>query len=194
MRNDLPLPTREALVSKQQWQKFEEMEQLSVFLNAYESRLGESLLNIDRDAKGERPDFICQSSDGTRVGIELTEIPHSELQMWDKVFNPDMSWWELLDEAKTAVFKKEAKRSTGAWRHADKQLLVMMLTSHGFEYLGWLSDPENQHGFQQTGFSEIWICDNTTQDAHGASQLIGLFPQDVWGVQNPQDLNSKPFG
>lgn len=194
MRNDLPPPSREDMGSKSELQKFEEKEQLSRFLDVYENVVGERLLNIDHDAKGERPDFICQSSDGTRVGIELTEIPHQVLPMWDKVFNPDMDWCELLEDARTAVFKKEAKRSTGAWRQADRQLLVIMLITHGFDCLGWLSDPENQQGFEDTGFSEIWICDTTTQEAHGASQLIGLFPQDVWGLQNPQDFESKPFG
>ena len=194
LRTDLPPPSREDIGSNRDLQEFEEKEQLSKFLDAYENVVSERLLNIDRDSKGERPDFICQSSDGTRIGIELTEIPHRALPMWDKVFNPDMRWLELLDDARKAVFQKDAKMSNGGWRQADKQILVIMLNSHGFDSLEWLSDHENQQGFVETGFAEIWLCDNTTLQAHGSSQLIGLFPQEVWGLHRPQHFDPKPFG
>lgn len=177
-------------------QEIEEIEQLDKFIDAYEWITGERLENLDRDQKGERPDFICGRCDGTRIGIELTEVPHKANLQWDRVFDPEtvMSWRDLIASASAAVFKKEQLRSTGVWRQADEQILVVPLESYKFDSFDWLSNLELQNEFNGTGFTEIWLCDNTTLSAHGASQLIGLFPARNWGLSRPPGFDPKPYG
>jgi hypothetical protein len=177
-------------------QESEEVAQLEKFIEAYESKTGLRLVNLDRCQKGERPDFICERSDGVCIGIELTEVPPKHLLEFHRIFDPDrvMESQDLIEHMFNVVSKKERLRSKGDWRQSDEQILVITLESYKFDSLDWLSDLELQDEFSGTGFTEIWLCDNSTLSAHGASQLIGLFPASIWGLHRPTDFDPKPFG
>ena len=182
-------------ISNHARQEIEEREHLARFIEAYQGVTGETLVNLD-STKGERPDFICEGCGGVRIGVELTEVPHKELLVWDRIFNPGMvaEASDVINTIRGAVLKKEENRAKGGWRPADKLILVITLEVYAFDSLHWLTDDELHEDFQDTGFAEIWLCDNSTINAHGASQLIGFFPEEIWGLHRPRDFDPKPFG
>jgi len=104
----------------------EEME-LEPFLKEYKCITG---LTLQLVSQSERPDFIAQRSDGTRLGIELSKIMRDpESTFWARVLNGE----EQADPIDTAIdlqkliYRKDIKRSGSGWTLPDRTVLMLQI-------------------------------------------------------------------
>ena len=89
---------------------------------------------------------------------------------------------------------KEAKRKSKRWRTPSDTILVVELLDYKFDSLSWTGEKAIADSFADTGFSEIWLADNSTLEAYGEVRIIGLHPAKYWGAHDQPALKRKPYG
>lgn len=172
--------------------KAAEEERLTRFLDAYCEVTGMRLVVID---SGERPDFVCAPPDASTIGIELTRSPHDyEGKNHDKVWGDGtMDHHDLLAAIHDIVTTKSLKLKEADWR-TDQTILVVFLEDYTFDSYEWIKTAGIESDFAECGFMQIWLADCSTIEPFNAVRLIGLHPQDVWGLHQQPSLDGKPFG
>ena len=171
----------------------EEME-LEPFLKEYKCITGLALQLVNR---AERPDFIAQRSDGTRLGVELSKIMHDrQSAFWARVLSGE----EFADPVDTAmqlqelIYRKDAKRSGSGWTLPDRTVLVLQLMDSSIDQVVPFLDDQVIKELNETGFFEIWLADYTILDAFGTIQLYGIKPKRRQGLHNHSRTGNKPYG
>src|SRR6266446_6675632 len=108
--------------------KFVEEWHLELFLEAYRASFG---TRLELAAPGERPDFICRTSSGRTVGVELTRVmrdphmaTHERIMCGQEFADPQ----DTLDRIFWTIEKKQAKRQSAGWSHANNTILMIGLT------------------------------------------------------------------
>ena len=172
--------------------KLFEKERLSRFLDAYNEATRMRLTVVD---SGERPDFVCALPDASTIGVELTRSPHDyEAKNHDRVWaDGTMDHYDLLDTIHDIVTTKSLKLKEADWR-TDQTILVVFLEDYKFDSYEWTKTAEIESDFAEYGFMQIWLADCSTIEPFNAVRLIGLHPQDVWGLHEQPSLDGKPFG
>lgn len=123
--------------------------ELEPFLEAYEWVTGDTLKVIEAN---ESPDFICERPDGSRVGVELTEVTcDKNLIFAEKVLDRkyEIDPYEAADIIHCLLGRKEENRATRYVLKVVKNILVLLLVdgsldTHQCEELGaveWSLDP-----------------------------------------------------
>src|SRR5262245_26957528 len=107
--------------------KFSEEEALYTFLEAYKHVTGEVLIVLK---SSESPDFVCQRSDGTIVGVELTKVMRDpESALWDCITHRQ-DFREVADANDaiwTSVEQKSEKLKAGHWGCPGNTILVLQM-------------------------------------------------------------------
>jgi hypothetical protein len=198
MRINIPilgLCRSDVILSDQEYGKklAEEME-LEPFLKEYKCITGLALQLVNRS---ERPDFIAQRSDGTRLGIELSKIMRDpQSSFWARVLSGE----EFADPVKTAIhlqeliYLKDAKRSGFGWTLPDRTVLVLQLMDSSIDQVVLFLDDQVIKELNETGFFEIWFADYTILDAFGTIQLYCIKPKRWQGLHNHSRTGNKPYG
>jgi len=185
----------DVILSDQEYGKkiVEEME-LELFLEEYKYITGLSLQLVNQF---ERPDFIAQRSDGTRLGIELSKIMRDpESTFWARVLSGE----EFADSVDTAIhlqeliYRKDAKRSGSGWTLPDRTVLVLQLMDSSIDQVVLFLDDQVIKELNETGFFEIWLADYTILEAFGTIQLYGIKPEKWQGLHSHSRTGNKPYG
>jgi len=173
--------------------KEDEKEALEYFLEAYEQITGETL-SLLKDS--ERPDFICERTDGTVVGIELSKVRRShpnDIMAVEIVFKRNY----MLPEAAFKVIQmsllvKETKRRESSWQLPESTILILELVDIPLiDLKPWLRR-ESFPDLADTGFLEIWLADYTGLEAYDNVELFCLRPEQWHGYH--RRLSQKPYG
>ena len=173
--------------------KMVEKEELYLFLEAYQDATCETLTSL---RASERPDFVCQRSEGTLVGVELTKVMRDpESGSWDSIMNGQ----EFRDGADandgiwaTAEYKSR-KLKAGNWQYVDNTILVLQVMDCPLADLHhYLEDASSPDDYANLGFSEVWVGDYSEVDAYGVIELFGLYPEQWWGYH--ARWRGKPYG
>ena len=145
----------------------------------------------------ERPDFIVQRSDGTKLGIELTKVMRDpESAFWARVLNGE----EQADPLKSAanlqelIYSKDNKRSESDWKLSKRTVLLLQLMDSSIEQVAMFLDDQIIIELNKTGFFEIWIGDYSIVEAFGTIQLYGIKPKKWQGLHNHLNSGKKPYG
>jgi len=198
MRINIPmlgLCRSDVILSDQEYGKklAEEME-LEPFLKEYKCITGLALQLVNRS---ERPDFIAQRSDGTRLGIELSKIMRDpQSAFWARVLSGE----EFADPVETAIhlqeliYRKDAKRSESGWSLPDRTVLVLQIMDSSIDQVVLFLDDQVIKELNETGFFEIWLADYTILEAFGTIQLYGIKPERWQGLHNHSRTGNKPYG
>ena len=171
----------------------EEME-LEPFLKEYKCITGLTLQLVDRS---ERPDFIAQRSDGTRLGIELSKIMRDpQSAFWARVLSGEgfADPVETTIHLQELVYRKDAKRSGSGWTLPECTVLVLQLMDSSIDQLVLFLDDQVIKELNETGFFEIWLADYTILEAFGTIQLYGIKPKRWQGLHNHSRTGNKPYG
>ncbi|MBA7553460.1 hypothetical protein ES705_46051 [subsurface metagenome] len=185
----------DATLSDQEYgKKLAEEIELEPFLKEYKYITGLALQLVNRS---ERPDFIAQRSDGTRLGIELSKIMcNPQSAFWARVLRGE----EFADPVKTAIhlqkliYRKDAKRSGSGWTLPDCMVLVLQLMDSSIDQVVLFLDDQVIKELNETGFFEIWLTDYTILDAFGTIQLYGIKPKRWQGLHSHSRTGNKPYG
>ena len=156
--------------------KMVEETDFNYFAEAYEHVTGRSL-TIHR--AGERPDFICTTQHGWRLGVELTLVPQA-----DRVVLFDPLW--------TAADAKAEKKRRGDWALPNRTILVLQVDVPLSELKHRLERVVRSD--YELGFMEIWVADYSDLDAFGTVELFGLRPARWFGYHRRSNWQSKPYG
>ncbi len=166
---------------------------LEPFLKAYEWVTGETIVFV---VSAENPDFICERSNGEKVGIELTKLTRDPRDIfWENVLNnkTHMDSYEAQEYIYYLIEIKEKARVKRYASRVPKTILVLQLVD------GSLGTIENgfagrQADFTDHRFCEIWIADYSGLEAFGDIELFGLYPERWWGHHRRLWPHRKPFG
>lgn len=173
--------------------KMVEEEQLRYFVEAYERTTGDRLI-VHRS---ETPDFAGRRSDGSKVGVELTEVRRDpDTAFADSVFNrrDSMDSSDALNRVYELVEKKAATFTKKAKAIMRRTVLVLQLTDCPLADLRLMLDASLHEDFASYRFAEIWLADYTDLDAYGDVELFGLSPRKWWGFHPRPDPGRKPYG
>lgn len=183
----------DADMTSSQWKKDDEASQLALFIEAYERATGTTL---EIQADNERPDFICQRSNGTIVGVELNKITRSPNDIqWQAIVKklPYMDAGEAFDRLSDQLMTKEAKRGEPDWKLPDNTILVFELMDIPLAELEPLLYPGSLPDLDQVGFTEVWIADYSEIEAYGSVELYALQHPTLSGHQHINKYK-KPWG
>jgi len=173
--------------------KHEEERFLELFLSARESATGQ---RMKMKKAQERPDFICVSSDGIDVGVEITRIAydHSAHEM-KRVMEEDIAIdnMDLFYSAYASAERKAMAKKEEDWSLSKSTILVLQLVE-GSRIHQWPTTSELSEEFSSLGFLEIWLADHATVEPFGAVSLYGIFPPQIWGLNGQRYLYGKPYG
>lgn len=111
---------------KELGKKLNEEEELFYFLEAYKDVVEESLSYSF--GRHERPDFICNRPDGTRVGVELVRVMRDPMlaqadYILDRIDFMDSE--KAVEMLYQMIEKKEKKRCEPDWALPDNAILVI---------------------------------------------------------------------
>jgi len=174
--------------------KMVEENDLEYFIDAYESVTREKLVV---KCASEKPDFICERPDGTRVGVELTKVMRDpETALWERTFNHQeyMTNSSALDLVYGTVERKAEKMTKNKGIAISSIILVLQLMDCPLSELKSMLDSDLQNDFTSYRFLEIWIADYTGLDAYGDIELFGLSPLKWWGFHERRNPHRKPYG
>ncbi len=174
--------------------KMVEEYELEYFIDAYKSAIGQELVV---ECTSEKPDFICERPDGTRVGIELTKVMRDpETALWEETFDHQeyMDISSALDLVYRTVENKAKKMTKNKGIGISNIILVLQLMDCPLSGLKAILDSDLQKDFACYGFSEIWLADYTGLDAYGDIELFGLTPLKWWGFHERPNPGRKPYG
>jgi hypothetical protein len=178
---------------KDEWKKVNETEFLNLFIEAYEFITAKQLI-IEKIS--ENPDFICSLPDGSLIGIELSKVMRDPLdaldeRINDRIFEIDVD--DSMDIIQNIIFKKEEARSLRYVKNIKDTILVILLIEGSLKSLKNLLNGR-KNGFNDYGFSEIWLADYTGLEAYGDIELFCLFPSELWGYYQRPWPDQKPYG
>ena len=179
---------------KELGKKLVEEEELFYFLEAYKDVVEESLSYSF--GRHERPDFICNRPNGTRVGVELVRVMRDPMlaqadYILDRIdFMDSEGAIEMLYQM---IEKKDKKRREPDWTLPDNTILVIQFVDCPVSNLYQL-DESLKDDFSSYGFDEIWIADYTGQEAYGDIELFCLYPPEWWGFYERANPWQKPYG
>ncbi|HEY4784079.1 MAG TPA: hypothetical protein VIH54_19820 [Chthoniobacterales bacterium] len=173
--------------------KEQELEDLTYFLRARQSAIGEQLSVV---CDGEAPDFICRRPNGALIGVEHTRVIYNperdDVLIACHSYDPDSDNFEILYDSAVALANKEAKRRKPHWKHATETILVLDLVNR-FRLEEWPEDNSLASEFSDAGFIEVWISDHASIETHGEVTAIGLFPKEIWGIRGQGYLGAPPY-
>ena len=189
----MPKRDPEIAAYDRRFRKEEEVEDITIFLDAYERATGE-VLQIEEAS--ESPDAICRRSDGTIVGVEHTRVRRSPEQAhWDAVldYRDEMDVEETLDEINRLIFQKaELLRKFSIPRN----ILLIVLYESDFDIAVTLAKNIPREDLESTGFEEIWLADfkGIREGAHREARLFGLYPDSCRTLAERSHYDQKPYG
>ena len=143
----------------------------------------------------ETPDFVCEGENGKRVGVELTKIiAHPESRLWHRLFGSGAinSTGDIASAISYAAFEKAHKLRNSDLVISETILVIQLFdnplseTHRGLEQIDY-------DGFAEAGFSETWVADHSTIDAHGRAELFGIYPEQLAGYY-ALTFGCKPYG
>jgi len=179
--------------SNSERQRYKEDEALSLFLDAYGFVAGCNFNNIK---KSERPDYVCEMTDGSQMGIELVEVRrgHPNGIIYDRIIEKReyMTIDQAIDELDRVAVQKEEKRKSDGWNLRDNTILLVELTDIPLVDIKQCITFVLVPGLFLTGFSEVWLVDYTGLDAFGDVELFCVQPQKLAGYY-PRPMQ-KPYG
>ncbi len=173
--------------------KIVEEHQLKYFTDAYQFSLGDTL---DTVSWCEGPDFICQRSNGDKVGVELTQVV-GDPSVLKTCTDPEelMDGFAALEEIHNLIETKEFKRRQSGWRLPENTILVLQLMDYNFrEGDSLVLDELDINELPTHGFKEIWLGDYSRLDAYGDIELFCCFPEYLWGFYERWNPGRKPYG
>lgn len=144
----------------------------------------------------QNPDFICECTDGGRVGVELTRVTRDKnLIFAERVLEGkyEIGPNEAADIIHYLLERKEESRATRDVLKAAKNMLVLQLFDGTLDNIMWVFDGL-QNDFVDHGFEEVWLADYSGQEAYGDIELFGLFPVRWWGYHQRRCPYRKPYG
>jgi hypothetical protein len=183
----------EIVADDRRFRKEEEIEDIEIFLEAYERATGEALRIEDID---ESPDAICIRPDGTLVGVEHTRVRRSpDAAHWDSVFHrrDEMDVGETLDEIARLIAQKAERRKNFS---TSRNILFVALYESGFDVVVQILENYPSADAELAGFDEIWLADfkGVRDGAHRETRLFGLFPDAFGYVTDRSSYDQKPYG
>ena len=152
-----------------------EEEELFDLLEAYKSVTGEQLDWGPMVSRSESPDFILSRSDGTVVGVELTQVEQEPQDSHDAIFH-------VLDK----------KQWDPDWK--SKVILVIQLWDYPLDTIIYSLTEDIASDFADYGWLEVWLADYTCLEAYGCVDLFGLVPEKWWGYHQGPRHSQKPYG
>src|SRR5699024_3705284 len=132
----------------------------------------------------ERPDFICEYSDGSKIGIELTMITrHPKTRQWDRIINKEkfMNSEKAIELIQLQSIEKDKKRAEEDWTFSDKTILVIQLKDISLSKLKPFLQIENFPDLYSTKFKEIWLGDYSEVEAYNSINAFCLKPKGKFG-------------
>src|SRR5580692_6301845 len=183
----------EIVAYDRQSRKEEEVEDIEIFLDAYERATGEKL---EIDEVEESPDAICRRPDGSLVGVEHTRIRRSpEAAHWAAVLDhqDEMGFDETLDEIDRMISQKCQLLSKFRTQH---NILLIALYESDFDSVVRMLECFPLPDAATAGFDEIWLADfkGIREGAHREARLFGIFPARFSRVTERSSYDQKPFG
>ncbi len=167
--------------------------ELEPFLDAYRIVTGELLSVIEA---GENPDFICERSDGTEVGIELTKVTREPRDIfWENILDQKehIDPYEAQEYIYHLIEKKEGARTSRYAVRVKETILVLQLVDGALDIIH-VALEGLEEDFKNHGFCEIWLADYSGLDAYGDIELFGLYPKKWWGFHQRPNPGRKPYG
>lgn len=178
---------------QQENKKYNELESLEFFLEAYEFTTNEVLTVVEQE---ENPDFLCENCSGEIIGIELTKIMRDPRDAFmDSVLDrkEEMDVEEFTESIYYEIERKEQARKKRYQKNAEKVVLVLEVVDGALgscnHYLDSLKGDFTFHGFH-----EIWLADFSDREAYGDIELFGIHPTDWWGYKQRYNPGRKPYG
>jgi hypothetical protein len=164
------------------------------FADAYEHVTGTRLEIV---ATTERPDFICERGNGTRCGVELTQVRRNpESRLADQIMN-DSAWMSPTD-ASWQIYNlttcKDRKRQDPDWKLPKDTILVVQLMDCPLDEIGSESLDTICDDLAGLGFSEIWLADYTTLEPFREVELFCVSPEQLQGHYARAHPDKKPYG
>ena len=181
---------------KNRYKKDDEGQNLNYFFEAYRRATGVEI-NILRSS--ERPDFICEVHDTSKIGIELTNITRGDPEqiLWDRILERKdyMLPENAIEMIQRLALLKNEKKSKGKWEHPDNTILLIELVDIPlYELRSLLEDKTNLPDIDNLSFVEIWLGDYTGIEAYDNIELFCLYPERLRGYYQRQNPMQKPYG
>lgn len=176
--------------------KKEEVQILYYFLEAYHLATG---VELDLLRSSERPDFICEAPDNSKIGIELTKVTRGDPEqiLWDRILErrEHMLPEKAIEKIQWLTIEKEDKKSQGDWKCSDNTILVIELVDIPlYELRSLLEDNTNLPDIDNLSFVEIWLGDYTEIEAYDNIELFCLYPGRLRGYYQRHNPMQKPYG
>ena len=183
----------EIVAYDRRFRKEEEIEDIEIFLAAYERATGNAM---EIEDIGESPDATCARPDGTPVGVEHTRVRRSpDAAHWDSVFHrrDEMDVGETLDEITRLIAQKAERRKNF---RTSRNILFVALYESDFDVVVRILENFPLVYAELAGFDEIWIADfkGIRDGAHREARLFGLFPEAFGYVTERSSYDQKPYG
>lgn len=180
--------------NQERFKKEDETKDLVYFLESYQNATGNKLQLLEAS---ERPDFICEYSNGLKVGVELTMITrHPKARFWDRVLEKRkfMKAEEALELIQLQTVEKDNKRAEKNWTFSKKTILVIQLKDISLSKLKPFLQVENFPDLYSTKFKEIWLGDYSEVEAYNSINTFCLKPMENFGFFHRSNPYQKPFG
>jgi hypothetical protein len=189
----LPKRHAEIVAYDRRFRKEEEIEDIEIFLDAYERATGEAL---EIEDIGESPDATCIRPDGTLVGVEHTRVRRSpDTAHWDSVFHrrDEMDVGKTLDEIARLIAQKAEQRKNF---RTSRNILFVALYELDFDVVVRILENYPAVDAELAGFDEIWLADfkGIRDGTHRETRLFGLFPDAFGYVTDRSSYDQKPYG
>lgn len=173
--------------------RYEEAEDLGLFIEAYERATGERLVE---ESMEDAPDFVCRRANGRLIGVELTQIRRSPKNAFAESIlyrRDEMDAGDALEALERVLEKKRQ-----AVMHYSQPNNILMIASReaDFGVLVRMACDIPIEDLESAGFEEIWLGDfqGVTQGAHREAVLFGLFPEHRRIITGRSIFDQKPYG
>jgi hypothetical protein len=180
--------------NQERFKKEAETEDLFYFIESYQHATGNKLQLFEAS---ERPDFICEYSDGSKIGMELTMITRSpKIRQWDRIVEKKqfMDSVEVIELIQLQTVEKDEKRAEEDWTFSNNAILVIQLKDISLSEFKPFLQIENFPDLYSTGFKEIWLGDYSEVEAYDSINTFCLKPKDSFGFYQRLNPYQKPFG
>lgn len=170
-----------------------EEDDFDAFAAAYFRATGDHLSVLERP---EPPDFLCERSDGSSVGVELTQLRRSpDDAHWAAVLGRqyEMDPYIAAEEFDRLLAQKASKLPNFSTR---QNILVFLNCEADFTLLCSHLLEIPLEDFEHYSFTEVWLGDyqGLREGAHFSIRLAGLYPAHLRIVEDRLDRDQKPFG
>lgn len=182
----------EIVAYDRQLRKQEEVDDIEVFLEAYERATGEKL---EIEDVGESPDAICRRPVGGLVGVEHTRIrPSPDDAHWQSVLDhrDEMSFDDTLDEIDRMIAQKSELLKKF---RTQRNILLIALYESDFDAIARMLESFPLPDAATAGFDEIWLADfkGIRAGAHRETRIFGIFPERFAYVTERSQYDQKPY-